>query len=236
MAEPTFDSGVESDFYGRFSALDLGWDLTREPEPLAAGEHVVIPDFALDYAHADFRVFFEIMGFWTPEYVAKKLSRFSDLEDVAFLVAYDESLGVGEAIEAEGHRAIPYSGTVRVKDVRDALRPYESELAAERAETVPEELTPQADVTTIEALAGEYGVPESAIEGAVFPDHERVGRHLVRPSVLETLADEVEAGMELSAAEDRLDEHGIDDASAALSRLGYRVEWEGLGGGTVREK
>ena len=236
VAEPTFDSGVESDFYGRFSALDLGWDLTREPEPLAAGEHVVIPDFAFDYAHADFRVFFEIMGFWTPEYVAKKLSRFSDLEDVAFLVAYDESLGVDEAIEAEGHRAIPYSGTVRVKDVRDALRPYESELAAERAETVPEELTPQADVTTIEALAGEYGVPESAIEGAVFPDHERVGRHLVRPSVLEALADEVEAGMELSAAEERLDEHGIDDASAALSRLDYRVEWEGLGGGTVREK
>ena len=101
---------------------------------------------------------------------------------------------------------------------------------------MPEELTPQADVTTIEALADEYGVPESAIEGAAFPDHERVGRHLVRPSVLEALADEVEAGVELSQAETLLEERGIDDASAALSRLGYRVEWEGLGGGVVREK
>jgi predicted nuclease of restriction endonuclease-like RecB superfamily len=236
VAEPTFDSGVESDFYARFSALDLEWDLTREPEPLAAGEHVVIPDFAFDYEHAGFRVFFEIMGFWTPEYVEKKLSRFSDLEDVAFLVAYDESLGVGEAIEAEGHRAVAYSGTVRLKDVRDALRPYESELAAERAETVPDELTPRADVTTIGALADEYGVPESAIEAATLPEHERVGRHLVRPSVLEALADDVEAGVELSQAEMLLEERGIDDASAALSRLGYRVEWEGLGGGTVREK
>ncbi len=236
VTEPTFDSGVESDFYARFADLDLEWTLVREPEPLAAGEHVVIPDFAFDYRHADFRVFFEIMGFWTPEYVEKKLARFADLEDVAFLVAYDESLGVGDAIEREGHRAIPYSGTVRLKDVRDALRPYEDRLAAERAAAVPDEPVPDADVVTIAALADEYGVPESAVEDATFPEHDLVGRTLVRPAVLDALADDLEAGMALSAAEGILDDHGIDDASAALSRLGYRVEWEGLGGGTVREK
>ena len=236
VAEPTFDSGVESDFYARFDALDLDWDLVREPEPLAAGEHVAIPDFAFEWKHGDFRVFFEIMGFWTPEYVEKKLSQFAALEDVAFLVAYDESLGVGEAIEAEGHRAIPYSKTVRLKDVRDALRPYEEELRAESAESVPDELGPDSDVTTIAALADSHGVPESAIEEATFPEHERVGRTLVRPAVLETLADRIEAGMDLATVEDLLSEHDIDDASAVLSRLGYRVEWEGLGGGTVREK
>jgi predicted nuclease of restriction endonuclease-like RecB superfamily len=236
VAEPTFDSGVESDFYARFSGLDLDWELVREPEPLAAGEHVVIPDFAFDWKHSAFRVFFEVMGFWTPEYVEKKLARFADLEDVAFLVAYDESLGVGEAIEAEGHRAVPYSGTVRLKDVRDALRPYEERLRAESAASLPEELVPEADVTTIEALAAEYGVPESAVEGVDFPEHELVGRTLVRPAVLEALAGDLEGGMELSAAEALLDERGIADAAAALSRLGYRVEWEGLGGGTLREK
>ena len=236
VAEPTFDSGVESDFYARFSSLDLDWELAREPEPLAAGEHVVIPDFALDYAHADFRVFFEIMGFWTPEYVDKKLSRFADLKDVAFLVAYDESLGVGDDIEREGHRAVPYSGTVRLKDVRNALRPYEERLEAESAGALPDELVPDADVTTIADLADEYGVPESVVEDAAFPRHELVGRTLVRPSTLETLAEDLEDGMALSEAETLLDGRGIDDVSATLSRLGYRVEWEGLGGGTVREK
>ncbi|PSP81277.1 hypothetical protein BRC88_03250 [Halobacteriales archaeon QS_4_69_225] len=236
VAEVTFDSGVEADFYARFSSLDLDWGLVREPEPLAAGEHVVIPDFAFDYAFADFRVFFEVMGFWTPEYVEKKLSRFADLEDVALIVAYDESLGVGEAIEREGHRAVAYSGTVRLKDVRDALRPYEKRLREERAAAVPDRPTPDADVVTLAALAEEYGVPESALETATFPDHDRVGRTLVRPSVLEELADDLEAGLSLSAAETLLDEHGLDDAGAALSALGYRVEWEGLGGGTVRKK
>ncbi|MFD1513520.1 DUF790 family protein [Halomarina rubra] len=236
VAEPAFDSGVEADFATRFRSLDLDWSLVREPEPLESGAHVVIPDFAFDYDHAPFRVFFEIMGFWTPEYVAKKLSRLADLEDVELLVAVDESLGVGEDLEALDHRAIPYRGTVRVKDVRDALRRYEDELVAASAASLPGEVRPDADVTTIAALAAEYGVSEDAVEGKPFPDHERVGRTLIRPAVLEALAGRVEAGMALADAEAVLAEEGITDASAVLSRLGYRVEWEGLSGGTLHER
>ena len=236
VAEPTFDSGVESDFYARFEALDLDWRLLREPEPLEAGEHVVIPDFAFEWRYGDFRVFFEIMGFWTPEYVEKKLTRFGDLEDVAFVVAYDESLGVGEEIETTGQRAFPYSGNVRLTDVRDALRPYEADLRADSAASVPEPLLPEADVTTIEALAAEYGVPESAIENATAPEHERVGRTLLRPSALDSLSTVVEDGMALRDVEAALEEHGIEGTDSVLSRLGYRIEWDGLSGGTVRSK
>jgi len=236
VAEPSYDSGVEREFAARFEALDLDWSLTREPEPLAAGAHVVIPDFAFEWAHSEFRVFFEIMGFWTPEYVEKKLSRLADLEDVELLVAVDESLGVESDIEALDHRVVPYRGSVRVKDVRDALRRYEDRLVAESAAGLPEELVPEADAVTIERLAAEHGVPESAVEDRAFPEHRRVGRTLVRPALLESLGERVEAGMALSEAEAVLAEVGIDDASAALSALGYRVEWEGLSGGTLREK
>ncbi|MEF8781646.1 MAG: DUF790 family protein [Haloarculaceae archaeon] len=236
VAEMTFDSGVEADFAVRFSSLDLDWVLVREPDALAAGEHVVIPDFAFDYRHGDFRVYFEIMGFWTPEYVEKKLSRLADVDGVELLVAVDESLGVGEEIEARDHRAIPYSGTVRIKDVRDALRRYEDELAAQAAADLPERLRPDRDVLTLADLAAEYGVSESAIEDKAVPNHERIGRTLVRPAVLSALAAEIEAGMDLDEAEAALAEYDIDDASAALSRLGFRVEWEGLGGGVLREK
>ena len=234
VTEVSYDSGVEADFAARFGSLDLDWELVREPEPLEAGASVAIPDFAFDYEYADFRVYFEIMGFWTPEYVAKKLGQLDAIEDVELLVAVDEDLGVGEEIEARDHRAIPYSGTVRVKDVRDALRRYESELVAESAATIPDDLVPDADVVTIEALADEYGVSESAIEDKRFPEHERVGRTLVRPTVLDALDAEIEAGMSLADAEDALGGRGIDESSAALSRLGYRVEWEGLSGGTLR--
>jgi len=249
VTEVSYDSGVEADFAARFGALGLDWELIREPEPLAAGEHVVIPDFAFDWrpggaggvrdtasGDTELRVFFEVMGFWTPEYVRKKLDRLERVEDVELLVAVDESLDVGEAVEARDHRAIPYSGTVRVKDVRDALRPYERELVAASAEDLPDTLRPDGDVVTLADLAAAHGVSEDAIADKSFPDHERVGRTLIRPSVREALADRVEAGMDLATVEAVLAEYGIDDDSAVLSWLGYRVEWDGLSGGTVRAR
>jgi len=236
IAEVSFDSGIESDFAARFEALNLDWDLVREPEPLEAGSRVMIPDFAFDYQYADFRIFFEIMGFWTPEYVQKKLSQLEGMEDVEMLVAVDESLGVGEEVAATDARVVTYSGSVRVKDVVDVLREYERDLVAEAVTDLPGALTPADDVVTLAALAARHGVSEDALDDVSFPAHEQVGRTLVSPGVLDSLADGIDDGMGYADAEEKLASHGVDDASAALSRLGYRVEWTGLGDGTVREK
>ncbi|KAB1198874.1 MULTISPECIES: DUF790 family protein [Haloferax] len=236
MAEPGFDSDVEADFAARFRGLDLDWELVREPEPLETGTSVMIPDFAFDYEFGDFRVFFEIMGFWTPDYVEKKLGQLDDVADVEMLVAVDSSLGVSEDIEARDHRAIPYTGSVRVKDVVDVLREYEVELTSASADALPDELRPDDDALSLEQLATDLGVSESVLDDVAFPEHERVGRTLVRQRVLDSVAEAVEAGMSLSDVESVLDTRGLGDASAVLSRLGYRVEWEGLTGGTVRKK
>ncbi|WP_049921085.1 DUF790 family protein [Halopiger djelfimassiliensis] len=233
VADVSFDSDVEADFAARFDGLGLEWDLVREPEPLATGTRVMIPDFAFDYEHGGFRVFFEIMGFWTPEYVEKKLAQLTDVEDVELLVAVDDSLGVGEEIAARDHRAIPYTDSVRVKDVADVLREYERQLVAESAAALPDELRPDEDALSLETLAARHGVSEDALADVAFPEHERVGRTLVRPAVLETIADELAAGMSLADAEEVLETYGVDDASTLLSRLGYRVEWDGLAGGTL---
>ncbi|MFA9516149.1 DUF790 family protein [Halopenitus sp. H-Gu1] len=236
LAEPAFDSGVEADFAGRFRSLDLDWTLVREPEPLEAGTRVMIPDFSFEYDHADFRVFFEVMGFWTPEYVEKKLSQLETVESVDLIVAVDESLGVGEEIAARDHRAVTYSRTVRVKDVVDVLREYESDLLAEAASVLPDVLRPDQDVVTMDALARRYDVATEALGGIPAPEHERVGGTFVRPGILADLKDRIEPGMSLAEVESILAEAGIDDTSAALSRLGCRVEWDGLTGGTVRER
>ena len=236
LAEPSFDSGVEADFAGRFRALDLDWTLVREPEPLETGSSVMIPDFAFDYDHADFRVFFEVMGFWTPEYVEKKLGQLADVEDVELVVAVDESLGVGEEVAARDHRVVTYSGTVPIKDVVEILREYEADLVADASAELPETISPDADVAPIETVASNHGVAVEAIADRSFPDHERVGRTLVRPGVLEAVDKSISAGDTLADVEALLDEYGIEDSSAILSALDYRVEWEGLGGGTVRAK
>jgi hypothetical protein len=236
VADVSFDSDVEADFATRFSALDLDWGLVREPAPLQAGASVMIPDFAFDYRYADFRVYFEIMGFWTPSYVETKLAKLDAVEDCELLVAVDESLGAGDEIELRNHRAIPYTGTVRIKDVREALRRYETDLVAESEAGLPDELVPEADVVALDALATEYGVSETALESKSFPEHDRIGRTLVRPSVLESLRDEIRDGMDKDDAETTIRDVGVSETSAALAALGFRVEWDGLAGGTVREK
>ncbi|MFD1641372.1 DUF790 family protein [Halohasta litorea] len=236
VAEPSYDSGIEADFAARFSSLDLDWELRREPGLLETGTSVMIPDFAFDYRYGEFRVYFEVMGFWTPEYVEKKLGQLETVEDVDLIVAVDESLGVGEAIKATDHRAIPYSGSVRVKDVVDVLREYEADLVDEAAAELPDDLQPEADVIELETLAADYGVSVDVITDRTFPDHRRVGQWLVRPAVLDSIGTELSAGMSFSDAEKVIDEHGPTDASAVLAAVGYRVEWEGLTGGVVKKR
>ncbi len=234
VATVSFDSAVERDFATRFEGIDLEWTLVREPEPLSTGSRVMIPDFAFEYNHSNARLFFEIMGFWTPEYVEKKLTQLEHLEDVDLLVAVDRSLGVGEEIASHDHRVIEYTGRVRLKAVRDVLREYETGLVAESAASLPATLEPREDVLSLTALADRHGVSEAAVESKSFPAHERVGRTLVRPAVLTALAEALESGLSLEAAEAQLEAVGLTETSAVLSRLGYRVEWDGLAGGTIR--
>jgi hypothetical protein len=236
VAEPSYDSGVEREFAARFEALDLDWALRREPDLLETGASVMIPDFAFDYAFADFRVYFEVMGFWTPEYVEKKLAQLAAVEDVELIVAVDKSLGVGEEITAEDHRAIPYSGSVRLKDVVDVLGTYEADLTTAAGDDLPEKLRPNADVIEFDAVATEHDVATDVIEERSFPEHTRVGRWLVRPDVLAAIDGEIEAGQSLAEAEAVIAAYGVSDASAVLSAVGYRVDWEGLSGGTLEQR
>ena len=236
--EPAFDSGVERDFARRFRALDLDWTLRREPEPLRVvgdDEHrVMIPDFAFEYDHAPFRLFFEVMGFWTPAYVESKLRQLAGVEGVELLVAVDESLGVGEAVETRDHRVIEYDGQVRVKDVVDALGGYEDRLRETATAGLPTELRPAADVVAADELADRHGVPTEALDEVRFPDHERVGGQLLRPATLNELQSALSPGMDYEAAKTLLHERGVTEASAVLGELGYRVDWQGLSGGSLR--
>ena len=77
-AEPRrFDSRIEQQFARDFARLAIDWDVVREPQPVRAGAVLVFPDFAL--AHRDDasrRWLVEIVGFWTPDYLARKLAHY----------------------------------------------------------------------------------------------------------------------------------------------------------------
>jgi len=74
-----FDSRMEADFAAEFHEKfgdERGkWALSREDEVLLLGDVVFIPDFSLTHQKDGRRALIEIVGFWHPEYLRRKLEK-----------------------------------------------------------------------------------------------------------------------------------------------------------------
>jgi hypothetical protein len=81
-----FDSAVEEKFANRFEQAETGWRLIREPDPLVLSDgRAFIPDFLFEKFEE--KVYLEIVGFWTKDYLEKKLQKLADI----FVSADDKS-------------------------------------------------------------------------------------------------------------------------------------------------
>ena len=85
----TYDSAVEESFASQFQAVKSGWTLKREPEPVPAGNQVIVPDFSFE--RAGLKVYMEIVGFWTEEYLLRKAEKLKKVEAKMILLV-DEAL------------------------------------------------------------------------------------------------------------------------------------------------
>jgi predicted nuclease of restriction endonuclease-like RecB superfamily len=74
-----FDSRLEADFAHefeeKFGSKRGQWILTREDEVLNLGNTVMIPDFALTHKRTGQRVLIELVGFWHPDYLRRKVEK-----------------------------------------------------------------------------------------------------------------------------------------------------------------
>jgi predicted nuclease of restriction endonuclease-like RecB superfamily len=80
----------------------------REPEAVAAGATLIFPDFALEHRYDRRRWLVEILGFWSPDYVARKLAglRAAGIRNLVLCVAEGRNCGEG-ALPADA-RVVPY--------------------------------------------------------------------------------------------------------------------------------
>lgn len=125
--EPTrqrFDSAWERRFARDFKTMSAagaaGWTLSRERSPLSFGGRVFLPDFTL--RHTDGReAMVELVGFWTPEYLAEKAAKVTSAGDVPLVLVVARSLAVGGAaealVQAAGDRIVWCGARPRIGDV-----------------------------------------------------------------------------------------------------------------------
>jgi predicted nuclease of restriction endonuclease-like RecB superfamily len=93
-AAPEFDSQLEASIARKFGRARAGWQLRREAAVLElGGGATLVPDFA--FRHEDgTEVLLEIVGYWTPEYLADKFARLARVRGVKLVVAVPERLAL----------------------------------------------------------------------------------------------------------------------------------------------
>jgi predicted nuclease of restriction endonuclease-like RecB superfamily len=122
-AEPRrFDSQVEERFARDFGRAAPGWEIVREPEPVRAGRHLAFPDFAIHpRGQPERRWLVEIVGFWTPGYLATKLERLREAGIQELVLCIDEARNVGEGEVPAGARVVRYRRRVDPRRVLEVI-------------------------------------------------------------------------------------------------------------------
>ena len=120
-APALFDSALEEDFARKFGEERNGWRLKREALLLEAGEHLMVPDFI--FMHSDgTEVGLEIVGYWTPEYLAAKFQKLSRVRGVNLLVAVRKTWALkAGALPVE---VLPFKTRILLRDLMPRLEAY----------------------------------------------------------------------------------------------------------------
>jgi uncharacterized protein len=103
-----YDSKLEERFARDFRRIAPDWDVVREPEPVPAGEVLIFPDFALQHRHDGRRWLLEIVGFWTPQYVERKLALLRVARLSNLILCVDEARSCAEAMVSASTRVVPF--------------------------------------------------------------------------------------------------------------------------------
>jgi predicted nuclease of restriction endonuclease-like RecB superfamily len=113
-----FDSTLEESFAKKFGPERNGWRLIREGRILHDHQKTFVPDFT--FRHEDgTEVLLEIVGFWTPEYLAHRRETLQQFQHHRILIAVPEkSLRQGANI---GENVLVYKTALKLTPLMEAL-------------------------------------------------------------------------------------------------------------------
>jgi len=127
-----FDSDVERTLAQKWERANTEWELVREDDVFDLGAEVMIPDFAVEHPDGR-RAIFEIVGFWTPEYIESKLAKIRQVEADNFILAVSERLDcANEDFGRTADRVLWFKTGIHVYDMVELV-----ETVAASSDTTP---------------------------------------------------------------------------------------------------
>jgi predicted nuclease of restriction endonuclease-like RecB superfamily len=245
----------DSSFEQEFASLNFGkWEINREPTVLKAGKYAFIPDFSLQ--RDGIKVYVEIVGFWTPEYLEKKIQKIKEVQEPVILLI-NRKLRCSEK-DFPRRDVIFFEKKIPVYEFMQILRRYEDEKRLkdkEKLQDIKGEISISGDLVNLEVLAKKIGIwPEVLKEFfskeflsekisnlGSSKDYVLLENYAVHRSFLE----KIDMALErlgtfgtYSGAVKVFEEFGLDRSLyyPLLGQLGYKVSWCGLSEEEARVK
>jgi predicted nuclease of restriction endonuclease-like RecB superfamily len=204
-----YDSSIEVEFERKIRAIKPDVEVLREPDVVKAGRYAFIPDFLIRKGNRE--VYVEIVGFWTSEYLKKKVEKIREAKVPLVVVAREDyTCDRGEAEDVIlFSKRIPYNEVVR--RINEYLRGD------------VKEITFEGEVVDLGRLARDYGVSVDRIAGLIPDNYILAGSYAVRKDVFERMAKEVEEAKpeKLSDIIPVLKRYGV--GYDVLKAMGYEI-------------
>jgi len=223
-----FDSAIEKEF-SQFNFND--WSLRREPTVLKAGQYAFIPDFSLE--RNGYRIYVEIIGFWTPDYLKNKIQKINLLEEKEHLILLVDKKLACSGSEFNVNNLIFYDKKIPYLKIIKILRKYEEKQLTEEVESLKHldiSLERGAGVIGLDEIAKKYGVSADALKLVIKQNingYFLLGDQFVDDQTLKAIKGEMNGVKKHSEAIKVLEKHGIK-GQQIFKFLGYKVKWNGL--------
>ncbi len=231
---PTFDSGIEERFYHEFVALPAAkhWEVIREPDVIFTSKGVVIPDFKFRHKELDIETYFEIVGFWTEDYINRKLAKLRALP-ITVLVAIDKNLACFNAAQFDlglDQPIILYTKKVPIGAVVRYLAEIERAAITKQVERLKEtQIELEGDIIPIKDIARRYSISQEAVRTCLkHPDYVVFKGLVVNKELLQEVKDKLVSIKLYVEARRVIEDTGLSNPDEVLAQLGFTVQWKGL--------
>ncbi|MCA9931467.1 MAG: DUF790 family protein, partial [Anaerolineales bacterium] len=117
------EESFAAEFEAKYNRANRVWELAYEDEIIPLGDTVMIPDFSFTHRKNGRRALLEIVGFWHPNYLRRKLQKVqqADRSDLILLVYESANLAEGAFEAASAGTVITFKSKPVLKDVIAAI-------------------------------------------------------------------------------------------------------------------
>ncbi|MEM1739386.1 MAG: DUF790 family protein [Candidatus Methanomethylicaceae archaeon] len=228
----SYDSTIEEDFANEFKTLKTPWIIKRESDPILINNCIIIPDFSFYFENK--RVLMEIVGFWTIDYLKRKIEKLKFIKD-PIIVAVNEDLACGKIEKLSSlsnFHIIYYKDKIPIKEVLNFL----NKIMEEEIKTYVTklELNIKKPIETIDEIAKRLNISPEVVKAASnkVKTHLLIGDYFIEKELMEKIRDIINNIVKnetpLKEVIKALENFGLPDIISIITACGFQIKWHGI--------